>query len=1236
MFLICIVIQSSLLAQTINETVTLMSSKEGCGSLTVVYQYSLSGAFNVKYEGEAKQVTDRGADDLLRTYRGEIRMNEGISASIKVLSINGDKIHNENILTKIDTRLNGKEGPPVDYEKVPLGELPSATINYTITPDVKCAYNKNDTTLRIEMLSYSSDGPTGAVMGLEKAPYLQVLIHLKLVKGEGAANKEELKDTVAHVVEDIKASDQPGEAGNPVPIGPILAIVGSLAVGAAGYTLTRKKKKTDGGDTSKVPDHAELRVFKGFGDTLTPGEERQQLFARIVRVRKDGTEYTDPTLTQMLRIAPGDDYLRVDGAPMHGEWQTAWVSAPYPAPSPCPKDGVVSLSFGNDKGSYTCRLHFDIKEAEMHFAQENLTLPARYDKPVRLPFVIDGMESDAKVSVTLTDKAGRPSGYYDIHVEWNKEKEEQEAVIVDKVLDEKEDSHTAGHFIELNIHLEANNGKGLIVKCDYLLVRFYMGMVYDIGAGYDGYEVGCYLEEYNIEKHGKKVIWGESGGKTYVPAVTKGHLRIYDYDEKNHSILIVSPAPDPKLFKVRALDESEQGRVDKLGVNFLPCDTGHPRGTQCTLLCMKGLLDAPSRIDAMLEWGARYKGKEYRCERQVLLCSQPRRPFRDAATWDAQIKADRETLDYMDRVEAFITRHGLMERLKPLVTFMNLMRDGYLEDYGIDREQAQLVHRVFLYMTTTLSDYTFDEGYKPLTLAGEVAQWFADAGRAVLDSANELNKYVAPLMLIARLVSGVHTIGLSEGFFIAYDTISAALLAVNAAELYVNEGGDAVTQQMRVMAKEAAKFQIFMMGLQLCARIAVTPPGGAAPLSVRASSSNPKKRPLPEPSKKRFSTGKKSAASKKATDESNHRQQIARDEVRSPGNRNKTKGKSSDKGLRRGVEHGKTKAVSDVNELEAIVRRCESDPSPENLQKLREAVLNVQGNKQAMYRLNALGEEYNEVRSVFNNEMLKIYEETDQAVIYELAAKHHLSLDRIGKGNVSSNKLDDLRKGKLVTYDRDTHYYYIDDNGNKIFFPQRATQEMYNRHFHEAATGFKAGNQKVADFFTKAMDGTVIEDAAHHPESFGKKNLEILMDENQHYKPLDNAKQVSDTIIYKTEEWLAEGDRLLAKAQETADPKLRADLEAKAVSAYMEGNRQTLKDFKRFVKPYDEARTDINGRSFVTDNMRKAVEEIEMMFDAKDAISVDELNVKLSLRGYTPKSLVHDIADAMYKAGGGQ
>ena len=127
-----------------------------------------------------------------------------------------------------------------------------------------------------------------------------------------------------------------------------------------------------------------------------------------------------------------------------------------------------------------------------------------------------------------------------------------------------------------------------------------------------------------------------------------------------------------------------------------------------------------------------------------------------------------------------------------------------------------------------------------------------------------------------------------------------------------------------------------------------------------------------------------------------------------------------------------------------------------------------------------------------------------------------------------------------------------------------------------------------------------------------------------------------DTIIYKTEERLAEGDMLYAKAQTILDPKRRADMEAKAVNAYMEGNRQTMKDFKNFVKPYDDARADINGRSYVTDNMRKAVEEIELLFDADNPIDIDELNVKLADRGYTAQTLVHDIADAMYRAGGGQ
>ena len=421
-------------------------------------------------------------------------------------------------------------------------------------------------------------------------------------------------------------------------------------------------------------------------------------------------------------------------------------------------------------------------------------------------------------------------------------------------------------------------------------------------------------------------------------------------------------------------------------------------------------------------------------------------------------------------------------------------------------------------------------------------------------------------VIIFLTVAGIFTMGESEGFFRLYDAVSIGMLEISMAEIYVNQGGDEVTRQMTVMAKEAAKWQIFMMGMQLCLHIAVTPVGGQAPLAVRASSSKSKPKALPKVSEKQFSTGKKAAASQKVIKESTRRQQAARDEVRSPGARAKSKGRKPKKSLAEGIKRGETRAIHDINELETMMHRCKANPTPENLQQLRRAVINVQGNKQAMYRLKALGPEYNEVRKTFNLEMLKIYDETDQAVMYELAAKHGLSLDRMGKENVSLSDSGLLKSGETITYDRDSTYFYIDDKGNKIYFGQKTTQAMYNRFFTEAATGYKGGSQKVADNFTKYMDGTVIEDVLNHPESFGKEDIKILTDSTQHYKPLNNAKQVRDTIIYKTKERLAEGDKLLKMAESIADPELRKNVEARAVSAYMEGNRQTWKDFKHFVK----------------------------------------------------------------------
>ena len=1173
----------------------------------------LHATFNISIKGGTlKLVEDTGNDKnyVCRRYTGTIYRGQPFTVSLECTNISVNKYQDDlrSFLHIVDLESLG------NYNRQCSGHgLEPTKAEIEITPSEYS--NKYGISIK-GSVGYRDGFHEGLPVCVSVSIFLELTV-------EGEVDKSK----TAVFTQDNNAHDKPGETWP-------YTIPGAVVAALLGYGLTRRKGGDDGGGgDDDLPDTMELRIYKQFGDTLLVGAPPQRVYARIVCI-KNGEESFDPYLTSLISIT-GDSYITATDAGMDGQWHCADIQAVGRIEG---QDGIVSFTLNAGTGYYCNRLHFQIDEGQMHFAQDNLTLPARYKKEVRLPFVIDGMDDDAKVDVFLTDKAGSPSSFYDIHVEWNKDKEVQEAVIKDNVLEEKADSHTPGHFIELNMHLEAHNDKGYKVKCDYLIVRFYMGMVYDIGAGYDGYEVGCYLEEYNPETYGKKLVWGVSKGKTYVPHITKGYLRIYDYDENNHCILIVSPQPDPKLFDVKALDESEQHRVSKLGLNFKAKDTGHPRGTECSLICLLGLLDAPSRIDAVVQWGTTYKNKEYKCETQVLLCSQPRRQFmHETALRDQAVKQDREYIKDMEQIEAFITRHGLMERLQPLVKFMHLIQFGYLEDYGIDPEQAQFVHRVFMHMTTALSDYTFDEGYKPLTIAGEIEQWFKDAGAALLQTYREAaaNPYLQVGVLLTRLVAGIFTMGESEGFFRLYDAVSIGMLEISMAEIYVNQGGDEVTRQMTVMAKEAAKWQIFMMGMQLCLHIAVTPVGGQAPLAVRASSSKSKPKTLPKVSEKQYSTGKKAAASQKVIKESTRRQQAARDEVRSPGARAKSKGRKPKKSLAEGIKRGETRAIHDINELETMMHRCKANPTPENLQQLRRAVINVQGNKQAMYRLKALGPEYNEVRKTFNLEMLKIYDETDQAVMYELAAKHGLSLDRMGKENVSLSNSRKLELGETITYDRDSTYFYIDDKGNKIYFGQKTTQAMYNRFFTEAATGYKGGSQKVADNFTKYMDGTVIEDVLNHPESFGKEDIKILTDSTQHYKPLNNAKQVRDTIIYKTKERLAEGDKLLKMAESIADPELRKNVEARAVSAYMEGNRQTWKDFKHFVDPYDGTRADINGRSFVTDNMRKAVEEIELMFESKGSIDLDELNVKLADRGYTASTLVEDIADAMYRAGGG-
>ncbi len=1171
--------------------------------LNASFQYKISGG-SLKLASEEKS-----RNFLRRKYVGTIYRGQNFDLSVKCLRAEGDLKEDffiELLVQDMTDHIHNQQW----YERG--GELPrEAQVSYKPSK-----YSGDSITFQINGILCYCDG-CQETLGLSVG--VEIIIEVNI---EGDADVAEQKEAV--YTEDNDAREEPG--GDPWPY----AIPGSVVVALLGYSLTRKPK---GGSQEQprqedLPDRMEMRIYKTFGDTLQVGAMPQRVFAQIVGF-KNNEEYIDLYLTSQITIN-GDNCITSQDAGMDSNWRCADIQAVNP---PQPNgDGVVTFTLNAGAGLYNNRLHFKIKEGEMHFAQENLTLPACYDKAVFLPFVIDGMEEDANVTAVVYEKDGQPTNMYEVRVQWNAKKEVQEAVIIDKVLDKEKDCHTPGHFIEFNLHLEADNGKGLVVKSDFPLLRYYMGMVYDIGVGYEGYEVGCYLEEYNPEKHTQKLVWGVSAGKTYVPHETEGFLRIYDYDEENHCILIVKPSPDPKLFSIKAVDETEQHRIDRLGLNYEAKDTGHPRGTRIILRCLQGLLDAPSRIDAVVTFGTKYNNQEYKCETQVLLCSQPRRILKEAAAWDALIKEDRRMLKNMDSIENLIVQWGILDRLMPLVKYIHILRDGYLEDYGLDRDAAKTVARVFAFMTNEAADYSFDEGYKPLTLGGEIEQWFKDYAQAMFTTAKQVNEYLAVPIMIARIALGIKTMGATEGFFRLYDAFSIGLMEISLAELYVEQGRDAVTKQMKIMAIEAAKWQIFSLGIKACVFVYAAPVGGQPPLSARASTSRPKARIPAKSSTKNYSSGKKGTIAKQVIEESNRRQQIAKDTVRSPIEKARAKTVKPKRDLTNAIKYGEAKSVQDIKDLRTTIELCKSNPTPENKALLRKLVIDVQSNKQAMNKLKALGPEYNKVRQAFNQEMMDIYRQTDKEVIQELAKKYHLDPSEIRIDNVSNSDYTKLLTGESITFDRDTTYYIV-RNGKKVYFDQQFTEQLYNRRFYKNTLGYESSDQAFANRFSRTMDQTNIEDVMNHPESFGaQENVDILFDKSRHTEALPNAKKVRDAIIYKTEERLWEAEEKLKIADTLTDAMEREKMEARAVWDMMEGNRQTMKDFRNFTKPYNDARADITGNNYVTDNMRKAVEDVALLFEGKPPIDINECESRLALRGYTFSSLAHDVADAMYKA----
>ena len=1026
---------------------------------------------------------------------------------------------------------------------------------------------------------------------------------------------------VASAEDDTDAPDDEGPWGTLIPIGVSAGIIGYLTYLANKYRRRRKAAKdedpedSDEGDEDDDeeddPDQLEMRFYKNFDGTLITGDAGRRVSACIVRHPAKGPEWVDENLTRQIEITSNDNYLVVDDDGMVNGWRSCFVSAPQDDNPP--EEGVVKFRLSVDRGTYTNRVHFRIEKGEIQFGQENLTIPAQYESVLELPFLVPGFEGENGVTAYITDSEGN-EGDYGVDVYWDAQKKHHFAHIRDNVKDPAKDEGIPGQYLTYTLHVEAKNDRGTHLEGTLPVLRFYMGLAVEFK---DKGEIGCYITEYDPMKHRTRPeLRIRAGKRQYMSQENQAILTLYDYDISRNTLLKISPIPLRKDgFTVKAKDESKQEFVDKLGLQMEALTDRCDEGRLCLIRSLKGVLDAPNRIDAECIIKVEYQGpndrepKIYTCTHAIRLASQPRREVQDMNSAEAFMKEDQHTYDRLMHIIESVVQTGQLNRMFPLVKYTEMQIEGYDAAYGYDKRNVNRIRST--YARLVMGDIGgVDEELPPeLGIKDELEWWF--------EAIKQVEKDIG---FIGRIVAGVGSWGLSELIFMPVD------FAEEIREYVYDKNGDSMLKMFWIGIKNGA-----FMVLGATGAASTIKAKNLTRQGMREAIQNAKKGfEKPYNTLKgwlfRESAEKSLEATRRASSVAEMRLNAAKNAPRLPGDLN----------LDKAMATGRANAAEKVKNLRAAIEMAEQNGEWTNVALKNRLILEVQGDKQAMYMLKNASSKYDVVRKELNGTLKNIYEITDAKSIAELSKKYPGR--KIQVMNATSSKAEQLASGKTITMDRDITYYFVDENNVTHYLPHEEVVEVYNRNFYETTRRFTSKSNVIADSsassaevygrYAKGKDQTVIQDVLHDNESFGV-DWEKLADKSRHGEALTNPTKVGDAMTFKGYDRFQSAEKLLQEAETITNEAERLLVQSKAVNEYMEGLRQMAKEFNNFVKPYDIARYKVNGTSMIPQHMREAVEMVEDMFKAGSTVSIDQIQRAFRSMNYSFYQFADDMGACM-------
>ena len=1044
------------------------------------------------------------------------------------------------------------------------------------------------------------------------------------ISGEVEEVKVSEGDITASAEDDTDAPDEKGPWGTAIPIAVGAGIIGYLTHLINKLRKRRKANAKDqqdednsddnddeDDDDDEEPDQLEMKFYKDFDGTLISGDAAQRVSACIVRHPAKGGEWVDENLTRQIEITSADNYLEVEDDGMVNGWRSCFVSAPQDDNPP--EEGVVKFRLSVDRGTYTNRVHFRIEKGEIQFGQENLTIPAQYESVLELPFLVPGFEGENGVTAYITDSEGN-EGDYGVDVYWDDQKKHHFARILDNVKDPAKDEGIPGQYLTYTLHVEAKNDRGTKLEGTLPVLRFYMGLAVEFK---DKGEIGCYITKYDPMKHRTRPeLRIKAGGKQYMSQENQAILTLYDYDISRNTLLKISPSPLRKDgFVVKAKDESKQEFVDKLGLQMEALTDRCDEGRLCLIRSLKGVLDAPNRIDAECIIKVEYQGpnnpepKIYTCTHAIRLASQPRREVLDMNSAEAFMKEDQHTYDRLMHIIESVVQTGQLNRMFPLVKYTEMQIEGYDATYGYDKRNVNRIRST--YARLVMGDIGgVDEELPPeLGIKDELEWWF--------EAIKQVEKDIG---FIGRIVAGVGSWGLSELIFMPVD------FAEEIREYVYDKNGDSMLKMFWIGIKNGA-----FMVLGATGAASTIKAKNLTRQGMREAIQNAKKGfEKPYNTLKgwlfRESAEKSLEATRRASSVAEMRLNAAKNAPRLPGDLN----------LDKAMATGRANAAEKVKNLRAAIEMAEQNGEWTNVALKNRLILEVQGDKQAMYMLKNASSKYDVVRKELNGTLKNIYEITDAKSIAELSKKYPGR--KIQVMNATSSKADMLASGKTITMDRDITYYFVDENNVTHYLPHEEVVEVYNRNFYETTRRFTSKSNVIADSsassaevygrYAKGKDQTVIQDVLHDNESFGV-DWEKLADKSRHGEALTNPTKVGDAMTFKGYDRFQSAEKLLQEAETITNEAERLLVQSKAVNEYMEGLRQMAKEFNNFVKPYDIARYKVNGTSMIPQHMREAVEMVEDMFKAGSTVSIDQIQRAFRSMNYSFYQFADDMGACM-------